>query len=404
MKYTFCRLQIFVHSWEISLQERLTLGFVKTPFTSSCLPGTIPAREKMSAMPRVATLKDDPDISSGDPSADEPCRAPDQVEFSVSERLSTKDKKSICLGNAGDISPNSTCTQRKLSTVLTTSEDAHHELLDGRTKIVLPNFDRLNSNKPTTLIMPRPSMVKRSLTVPIDDRMKDFTQHPPPLRLDAWAEPPATNFKVRGKNYLQDSIKFPSEPSVFQLLTVDLVKVDEPIFTGLCSHPHERIQQALRREKATGHRELPQFIFAVNLCVPGQSYYHWVAYFGIDDLSVIQNQATPFGRVASRFFFGDSDEFRRKTFKLIPRIADGNFVVRKTVGSKPAILGRKLKQYYIRDDRFMELIVNIGSEKMAERIVKLALGYAKTLVVDMMFLLEGAEEDLLPERILGGKF
>jgi hypothetical protein len=50
----------------------------------------------------------------------------------------------------------------------------------------------------------------------------------------------------------------------------------------------------------------------------------------------------------------------------------------------------------------MELIVDIGSDTVATRIVKLALGYAKSLTVDMMFVLEGATDDTLPERILGG--
>ena len=46
--------------------------------------------------------------------------------------------------------------------------------------------------------------------------------------------------------------------------------------------------------------------------------------------------------------------------------------------------------------------MDIGSEKMASRIVKLAQGYAKSLVVDMMFVLEGTDESTLPERIMGG--
>jgi hypothetical protein len=127
-----------------------------------------------------------------------------------------------------------------------------------------------------------------------------------------------------------------------------------------------------------------------------------VFYFGLEDISLIQDPNTPLGRVAKPFFFGDSDEYRDKTFKLIPRIVDGNFVVRKAVGSKPAVLGSKVKQYYIQNDRYFELIVDIGSDSIANNIVKLALGYCKTLVVDMMFLLEGHDESMLPERILGG--
>ena len=249
-----------------------------------------------------------------------------------------------------------------------------------------------------------PARKKESATrmAPIDYRLADFALMPPSLRGNAWSEPDARSYNVRTKQYAADNKKNPSHQSVFKLLTVDLVKVDQPIFTGLCAHPGERIQLALQKEQETGVRELPNFIFAVNLCVPGKSLYHWVAYFGVDDVSVLKDLNTPLGRVAEPFFFGDSDDYRDKTFKLIPRIVKGNMVVRRAVGSKPAILGSKLKQYYIRNDRYFELICDIGSSKVAQRIVKVALGCAKSLTVDMMFLLEGRDEKTLPERILGG--
>jgi Protein ENHANCED DISEASE RESISTANCE 2, C-terminal len=264
------------------------------------------------------------------------------------------------------------------------------------------------------------SSLFRSSTVSNQTSYVDAANDPPPLRIDAWSEAFAHNFMVRGETYLHDSKKIPSQPSLFQLFTVDLVRSDSPNFQGICSHPSERIQSALKLEKESGQRQLPPFIFAVNLCVPAStggggtptkgvkgkstSCYHLVAYFGIEDVAMITTNcgATALGRLCNKFFFGSSDKFRDQTFKLIPRIADGNYIVRKAVGSKPSILGKKLKQHYVRSDRFMELIVDIGSDSVATRIVKLALGYAKSLTVDMMFLLEGATDDTLPERILGG--
>ena len=56
---------------------------------------------------------------------------------------------------------------------------------------------------------------------------------------------------------------------------------------------------ALKREKETGIQELPAFIYAVNLAIPGKSNYHFVAYFGIDDVSVLRNQETPLGRAVT---------------------------------------------------------------------------------------------------------
>merc|ERR1711935_339310 len=111
-----------------------------------------------------------------------------------------------------------------------------------------------------------------------------------------------------------------------------------------------------------------------------------------------------------KFIFGNSDSYRNKTFKLIPRIVEGNYMVRKGVGSRPAVMGKKIKQYFMRggavngegDDRYFEIIVDIASDPIAKRITKLCLGFIKTIVVDMMFALEGYDESTLPERIFGG--
>ena len=48
----------------------------------------------------------------------------------------------------------------------------------------------------------------------------------------------------------------------------------------------------------------------------------------------------------------------------------------------------------------MELIVDIASESIASRIVTMSLGYAKTLAVDMAFVLEGNDPSTLPEQIM----
>lgn len=246
-------------------------------------------------------------------------------------------------------------------------------------------------------------MLHRASTAPVSkDPAGEVRTHPPSLRLDAWSEPAAETFHVRGANYLDDRAKAPSEEAAFRLLTVDMVQTEKPIYTGMCAHPQERIQLALQRERETGVKELPSFIFAVNLCVPGDKTYHQVSYFGVENFDEIEHPKTPFGRLMNKFIFGESDEFRNKTFKLIPRIVEGNFVVRKAVGSKPTILGRKIKHYYIRGPNYFEVIVDIASDPVAQRIVKLVLGYTKTLVVDMMFLLEGAEDAFLPERVFGG--
>ena len=71
------------------------------------------------------------------------------------------------------------------------------------------------------------------------------------------------------------------------------------------------------------------------------------------------------------------------------------------VGSKPALLGLTLKQTYVRTDRFLEVVVDVSSSALATKIVKCALGFSKTLVVDMAFLLEGDPARSFPSASWG---
>ena len=61
-----------------------------------------------------------------------------------------------------------------------------------------------------------------------------------------------------------------------------------------------------------------------------------------------KRETNALGRVARPFFFGDDDTYRDARFKLTPRMLDSNWVVRKAVGQRPAVLGKQLKQWYWR--------------------------------------------------------
>jgi len=216
-------------------------------------------------------------------------------------------------------SPSTVCRHRRHSPVIITPGAEMHELAEGRPSITVPckaSTTRSSSDGKrrswSAPFVPRASL-ERASTVPMEQSRARYLNDPPPLRLDAWTEPPGSSFMVRGPSYLDDKEKVASEPSYFTLLTADLVKSTEPILGGLCAHPNERIQQALARERATGVKELPEFIFAVNLLVPG---YHMISYFGCDNLGGLKNPTTGFERTANQFFFGESDTFRDQSFKV----------------------------------------------------------------------------------------
>merc|ERR1719215_2453589 len=146
----------------------------------------------------------------------------------------------------------------------------------------------------------------------------------------------------------------------------------------------------------------PPFTFVVNIVIPGMQCYHAVFYYAVDDMSTIDgSDGTGSSKLCNEFLFGDSDGFRDKTFKLIPQIIEGNFMVRKAVGSTPAIMGNKIKQTYIQGERFFELMIDTGSSAVAAGVIRICNGYAKMIAVDLAFLFEGHSEQTLPERVLG---
>ncbi len=231
----------------------------------------------------------------------------------------------------------------------------------------------------------------------------EIALNPPPTLKDWWMEPDANSFRVRGKNYLNDKHKINAGSSLFRLFAADIVEVDTPIMGGMCPHPTERVQLALERErvaKAQGlSSDMPPYVFVVNIVMPP---WHMVFYYAVDDMSKIDGtDGTPSSKLCQEFFFGDDDEFRHNTFKLIPCIIEGNFMVRKAVGSTPAIMGNKIKQTYVKGERFFELIIDTGSSSVGAGVIRICVGYAKMIVTDLAFLFEGYDESTLPEKVLG---
>lgn len=85
---------------------------------------------------------------------------------------------------------------------------------------------------------------------------------------------------------------------------------------------------------------------------------------------------TPFGRVARPFFYGNDDEFRNNRFKLIPKVIDGNLIIKMAVKDTPTLLGNKLKQYYYKGDNYFELDVDVGSSSVARSVITFPLSNA----------------------------
>ena len=82
-------------------------------------------------------------------------------------------------------------------------------------------------------------------------------------------------------------------------------------------------------------------------------------------------------------------------------MAEGPWLVKTGVGSRPSILGKTLKQKYYVGADYLEVDVDCNSSPAAGRVVSLVKSYAKSLVVDLAFIVEAQTADELPERVVG---
>jgi hypothetical protein len=177
-------------------------------------------------------------------------------------------------------------------------------------------------------------------------------------------------------------------PSKFNLVGVDLFSFEDPDERyNVCGHPDSVI------------KGLEAFTFAVNLIVPSSDNLSVVLYFQPPHPEVLTD-GSAFSELFVDFLDGD-DAFRNSRFKLIPMVVEGGFIIKQSVGAKPALIAKKLKCPYTRADNYFEVDVDISSDSVASVIVGLVKGATKSLVVDIAFMLESQSEDELPESILG---
>ena len=103
----------------------------------------------------------------------------------------------------------------------------------------------------------------------------------------------------------------PSGPPQFDLVAVDLWRVDQPI-PNVAAQPTNRVQRAL------GHGDRT-WVFVLQIQIPGPPHFAFAAYYVPRDPTCLAADS-PFGRVAQPFFFGPDDDFRDSRFKLIPKV------------------------------------------------------------------------------------
>mmetsp|Transcript_4980 Transcript_4980/g.9631 ORF Transcript_4980/g.9631 Transcript_4980/m.9631 type:complete len:1118 (-) Transcript_4980:203-3556(-) len=244
-----------------------------------------------------------------------------------------------------------------------------------------------------------------------------------------WCEADTSMLKLRGPTYLEDRIKIPAGQAMFRLAHLTMEETKDKVH-NISLRPDSWVQREwlpwVKKHQgdsfASGRNLVDEELkdggikwdktpcVVVNFMFPGgaDNWFNLTCYFipkhsSELDIAPDSEEYQNFNRLLHRFLTCE-DKFRTSRFKIIPRIAEGNWAVKKVVGTTPAILGNKLTQTYYKDPNghFIEVMSDVGSSKVGSGILNMVKGSAKTLKLDLVFLFESQKIDELPEKLVGG--
>jgi hypothetical protein len=256
----------------------------------------------------------------------------------------------------------------------------------------------------------------------------------------------ATTFQVRGPRYLHDKAKVPAGPSIFDLMHVDVFLSNDKI-----GNVAARKDSWLRAARDAGD---PRYYLVILYVTPAAPFIHLIMYYAVNEERL---EGLPHAAKLWKAFTAhgpEADDFRNDRWKVIPRVAEGSWVVQKAVGAKPALLAQKLTHTWVINDGlsddagasssaasapapapagaattslgcdanlphsgarvrggsvvsttgpgpYLEADCDVASSNMAFVLVSLLQQYAKYIVIDLGFAIEPRADDECPEVVLG---
>ncbi len=203
----------------------------------------------------------------------------------------------------------------------------------------------------------------------------------------SWSRPLDKIFKVRGRTYLCDRVKVPSDPSPMKCRGIDM---------WLTNNPERNIA---RHPSMLGGKLGEEDTFLVNFLLP---FGNFVTYFSVPPLSEMPSNVA---EVWTKFINGNQQD-RDARIKLLPVVVDGPWIVKKAVGHGPALLGQAIPlQYYFthpseKKKGVYEVDVIITASRVAKGILNVVKSHTKRLSLAIAFIIEAATESELPETVL----
>ena len=274
-----------------------------------------------------------------------------------------------------------------------TAEINHLAMMPGTTKPV---------NQKATVVRQEVTLErKRRMTSVVSDSREDGEILLPVYpgkdleKETCWSEPEGGGFMVRGSNYLVDNVKVRSQESYLEVLTVEMAAL-ETIGTleTMAGAPKSTADYLLKETEKNGRT--PAELFVVTFLVPG-----YVLSFYCQKRESSDVPADPrLDRMWEKFYHDKDDTFRNERLKILPNVPEGIWVVKKTVGNKPAIAARAVDATWNRGVNYLEVVYDVSTSYVGNKIFSVVKGYAKKITLDLAFLIEGRERNELPERIL----
>ena len=216
---------------------------------------------------------------------------------------------------------------------------------------------------------------------------------PQQLAQHRWLSIDAAQWLLRSGTYLQNKRKAPSTTGS-QMLAVELFR-STTVVTNAAGRKGAPTS-ALRLRCA----ESLDTLFVVNLMLPHKSgSMHVVMYFGVH--APPPGAPAPAAVALLRRFREESDAWRNARFKMIAKIATGPFLVKMAVPAQPAITGKTVPQQFHVAADYVEVDMDITRSAAAGRVLGVVRPHAKSLAVDVCFLLEGQTAEELPEMAIG---
>lgn len=217
----------------------------------------------------------------------------------------------------------------------------------------------------------------------------------------AFQEPSPETVLLRSRTYTADGCKEVNAAPVFRLAAVQSYKT-EHIIDHVAMHPSSWYNQNIALD------DMSTFTIIVHLQVKSlkTSFITYHCLCG-EALKGYNSRGTPIvrgdravTRLLDLVLNCDDEATRNNRLKLIPRIVEGPYPVKRVVENRPVLLGNKIKQTYFRGPNYFEIDSKVDESMVAASIIKLCHRFAKRIVVDMAWTIQGEQVQELPERLL----